>query len=43
LMVIHIRIRQSFLLGNAIAMAAYGFMPVIICFSTKKTGGVLLC
>ena len=31
LMMIHIRIRQSFMLGNAILMALYGFVPVIIC------------
>ena len=31
LMMIHIRIRQSFMLGNAILMAVYGFVPVIIC------------
>ena len=31
LMMIHIRIWQSFMLGNAILMAVYGFVPVIIC------------
>ena len=31
LMMIHIRIWQSFMLGNAILMAIYGFVPVIIC------------
>ena len=31
LMMIHIRIWQSFMLGNAILMAAYGFVPVIAC------------
>ena len=31
LMMIHIRIRQSFMLGNAILMTIYGFVPVIIC------------
>ena len=31
LMMIHIRIGQSFALGNAILMAVYGFAPVIIC------------
>ena len=31
LMMMHIRIRQSFMLGNAILMAVYGFLPVIIC------------
>ena len=31
LMMMHIRIRQSFMLGNAIIMAVYGFLPVIIC------------
>ena len=31
LMLIHIRIRQPFILGNAILMAVYGFAPVIIC------------
>ena len=31
LMMIHIRIWQSFMLGNAILMAVYGFAPVIIC------------
>jgi len=31
LMMIHIRIWQPFMLGNAILMAAYGFVPVIIC------------
>lgn len=31
LMMIHIRIWQSFMLGNAILMAVYCFMPVIIC------------
>ena len=31
LMMIHIRIWQPFMLGNAILMAVYGFVPVIIC------------
>ena len=31
LMMIHIRIRQPFMLGNAILMAVYGFAPVIAC------------
>ena len=31
LMMLHIRIWQLFMLGNAILMAAYGFAPVIIC------------
>ena len=31
LMMIHIRIWQSFVLGKAILMAVYGFVPVIIC------------
>ena len=31
LMMLHIRMWQSFMLGNAILMAAYGFAPVIIC------------
>ena len=31
LMMIHIRIWQPFMLGNAILMTAYGFVPVIIC------------
>lgn len=31
LMLIYIRIWQSFMLGNAILMAVYGFVPVIIC------------
>ena len=31
LMMMYIRIRQSFMLGNAILMAVYGFVPVIIC------------
>lgn len=31
LMMIHIRIWQSFVLGNAILMAAYGFVPAMIC------------
>ena len=31
LMMIHIRIRQPFILGNAILMAVYGFAPVIAC------------
>ena len=31
LMMIYIRIWQSFMLGNAILMAVYGFVPVIIC------------
>jgi len=31
LMMIHIRFWQSFMLGNAILMAAYGFGPVIAC------------
>ena len=31
LMMIHIRIWQSFMLGNAILMAVYGFVPVIAC------------
>lgn len=31
LMMIHIRIWQPFMLGNAILMAVYGFAPVIIC------------
>ena len=31
LMMLHICIWQSFMLGNAILMAAYGFAPVIIC------------
>ena len=31
LMMIHIRIWRSFMLGNAILMAAYGFVPAIIC------------
>ena len=31
LMMINIRIRQSFMLGNAILMAVYGFVPVIAC------------
>jgi len=31
LMMIHIRLWQPFLLGNAILMAAYGFVPVIVC------------
>lgn len=31
LMMIHIRIRQAFMLGNAILLTAYGFVPVIAC------------
>ena len=31
LMMMHIRIWQPFMLGNAILMAAYGFVPVITC------------
>ena len=31
LMMIHIRIWQPFMLGNAILLAAYGFVPVIAC------------
>ena len=31
LLMIHIRIRQPFMLGNAILMAVYGFAPVILC------------
>ena len=31
LMMMHIRIWQSFMLGNAILLAAYGFVPVIAC------------
>lgn len=31
LLMVHIRIRQPFPLGNAILMAVYGFAPVIIC------------
>ena len=31
LMMMHIRIRRSFMLGNAILMAVYGFVPVIVC------------
>ena len=31
LMMIHIRIRQPFMLGNAILMTVYGFAPVIAC------------
>ena len=31
LMMIHIRIWQLFMLGNAIILAAYGFVPVIAC------------
>ena len=31
LMMIHIRIRQAFMFGNAILMAVYGFAPVIAC------------
>ena len=35
LMMLHIRIWQSFMLGNAILMAAYGFAPVIICTAVR--------
>ena len=31
LLLTHIRIRQPFMLGDAILMAAYGFAPVILC------------
>ena len=31
LMMIHIRIRQAFMFGNAILMAVYGFAPAIAC------------
>ena len=31
LMIIHIRIWQAFMFGNAILMAVYGFAPVIAC------------
>ena len=31
LMMMHIRLRQPFMLGNAILMAIYGFVPAIIC------------
>lgn len=31
LMIMHIRIWQPFMLGNAILLAAYGFVPVIAC------------
>jgi len=31
LMMIHIRIWQPFIIGNAILLAAYGFVPVIAC------------
>ena len=31
LMIIHIRIWQPFMLGNAILMTVYGFAPVIVC------------
>ena len=33
LMMIHIRIWQSFVLGKAILMAVYGFVPAIICIA----------
>ena len=38
LMMMHIRIRQSFMLGNAILMAVYGFAPVIICAAVCAFG-----
>ena len=38
LMMIHIRIWQSFMLGNAILMAVYGFAPVIICAAVCAFG-----
>ena len=31
LMIVYIRIQHSFMLGNAIVMAVYGFVPVIAC------------
>ncbi|MBQ7114635.1 MAG: helix-turn-helix transcriptional regulator [Clostridia bacterium] len=31
LLLMHIRIRQPFMLGSAILMTAYGFVPVIVC------------